>query len=212
MSKSDHPYNRDYFERGIELGVSCYQNYRWLPELTIPMAMAIVDYLGIMADKTVLDFGCSKGFLVKALRLLRREAWGVDVSKYAIDNVDPAVKNYCFLKGEMENIPNVFDFCIAKDVFEHIPKEELPSELKEINARYLFAVIPLGDGVKYTALLNNCDVTHTICESKDWWIKAFRNNGWDFINFQFEVQGIKDHYYDIYPKAHGFFFLKNSRY
>jgi len=210
--KLDCPFNQDYYERGPELGISCYRDYRWIPELTISMAMTMIDYLNITRDQTVLDFGCSKGFLVKALRLLYRQAWGVEISPYAISKVDSAVEEYCSLKGEMKNTPDVFDFCIAKDVFEHINPTDLCFELEELKARCLFAIIPLGRNGEYTAPLNNCDVTHVICQDEDWWMSFFKDNDWKPITFTFKIPGIKDHYYDMYPRAHGFFFLENIRY
>jgi SAM-dependent methyltransferase len=183
------------------------------------MAMTIIDYLQITRDQTILDFGCSKGFLVKALRILYRQAWGVDISPYAIENVDSAVKEYCFLKEQKSPPywrcglkPGVFDLCIAKDVFEHINTTDLCFELEELKARFLFAIIPLGRNGKYIAPLNDCDITHVLCNDEDWWTALFKENGWDPITFTFKLPGIKDHYYDNYPKAHGFFLLKNSRF
>ena len=44
--------------------------------------------LPIAEGERILDFGCAKGFLVKAMRILDVAAQGVDVSKYAIDRVD----------------------------------------------------------------------------------------------------------------------------
>ena len=44
--------------------------------------------------KTVFDIGCAKGFLVKALRSLGVEAYGIDVSDYAIELADPSVRPY----------------------------------------------------------------------------------------------------------------------
>ena len=41
-------YNQDYFERGIELGISGYNNYRWMPEFTIPMAMTMTTSMIIL--------------------------------------------------------------------------------------------------------------------------------------------------------------------
>ena len=63
-------FDENYFERGVETQTSLYQNYRWMPEQTIPMVMTIIDYLKIQRGATVLDFGCAKGFVVKAFRLL----------------------------------------------------------------------------------------------------------------------------------------------
>ena len=79
-----HKYDEDYFERGVETGKSLYSNYRWIPELTIPICAELIMQLKIGPEDTILDFGCAKGFIVKALRLLHREAYGVDISEYAI--------------------------------------------------------------------------------------------------------------------------------
>lgn len=87
-------YDEDYYERGIENGVSCYTNYRWLPELTIPMAATMIEYLGIDMGDRILDFGCAKGYLVKAFRLLHREAYGFDISDYARENAHDDIRKY----------------------------------------------------------------------------------------------------------------------
>ncbi len=47
-------YDRDYYERGLASGKSNYDNYRWIPELTFPMAMTIIDVLGIRRGDRVL--------------------------------------------------------------------------------------------------------------------------------------------------------------
>ena len=35
---SDTPFTEDYYERGVELGISGYTRYRWLPEATLALA------------------------------------------------------------------------------------------------------------------------------------------------------------------------------
>lgn len=222
-------YDRDYFERGIETGKSCYQNYRWIPELTIPLAMSIIDYLEIPRGATILDYGCAKGFLTKAFRLLYRDAIGVDISKYAISQVDVDVQEYCFLKegsttlkyrlfepDPLRFIKSVggrdhFSYCVAKDVFEHIPKVELSNELQFINATRMFAIIPLGDDKGFNAKPNNMDCTHVLCKDIEWWEIQFRESGWKLLRFTFRVEGIKDSYYERYPKGFGFFTLENNK-
>lgn len=201
-------FDQDYYERGIESGKSCYTNYRWVPELTIPMAMTIIDYLKIKRGHTVMDYGCSKGYLVKALRLLYRQAWGIDISSYAIKNVDKEAKKFC---SKSDRFLNFFDICIAKDVFEHISAEDIATVLKcNISADILFAVIPLGEGGEFRADANNHDQSHLICANEKWWIETFKNSGWQLKKFTFRVDGIKDSYYKTSPEAHGFFTLKKG--
>ena len=115
-------YDEDYFEYGLMTGRSCYSYYRWMPEATCSQAMAIIDYLGIKENETILDWGCAKGFLVKAFRLLRRQAWGMDISSYAISKADESVSSYLKLVDIYTDslFERSYNYCIAKDVFEHI--------------------------------------------------------------------------------------------
>jgi SAM-dependent methyltransferase len=206
-------YDENYFQHGIETGKSNYQNYRWVPELTIPMAMTTIDYLGIKKGQSVLDFGCALGYLVKALRLLHREAWGVDISEYALSNLDKAVENFCFHVSDLYVMPkNKYDFCIAKDVFEHLQKSSLEETLASIiKARILFVVVPLGKEGVFTAPANRIDKSHVICEELKWWEGSFLKTGWQLQRKScYKIEGIKDAYYKEYPKAHGFFTLKRK--
>lgn len=192
-------FDADYYERGIESGKSLYQNYRWEPELTIPMAMTMIDYLGIKRGDKILDFGCAKGFLVKAFRLLHREAWGYDISNYALENAE-----YCTNK-----IPDTdFDFCIAKDVFEHMNGSEIKDVLEKIKARFVFVIVPLGNFSNYIAPSNNLDKSHLICEPGHWWSRFFINQGFKIRDFKHRIDGIKDSYYEKYPEGHGFYVIK----
>ena len=199
-------YDRDYFERGIESGKSCYQNYRWIPELTIPMAMTIIDYLEIKPYHKILDFGCAKGFLVKAFRWLNRKSWGVDISEYAIPNCDPEVEEFChFAPVQFGD----FDFIIAKDVFEHMRLEDIREffEMFKKSEPTIFAVIPLGVSGRFIAPANNMDTSHITCLDAEGWGEFFMAEGMIISNFTFCIEGIKDSYYDKYPLAHGFFTL-----
>ena len=98
-------YDASYFNKGIETKKSCYTNYTWMPDLTIPMAYKMIKYLNINEKDMILDFGCSMGFLVKALRKLDVKAFGVDISSYAINNCDLEAKNYCKLMSDKNYLP-----------------------------------------------------------------------------------------------------------
>jgi len=48
-------YDKDYFENGIQTKKSLYENYRWMPELTIPFCSVLIERLNIKEDDTILD-------------------------------------------------------------------------------------------------------------------------------------------------------------
>lgn len=205
-------FNFDYFERGPETGVSCYSNYRWLPHKTIPTVMSYIDYLGIERDASVLDFGCAKGFYVKALRLLARDAWGCDASAYALSEADDEIKPYVKLCDGRSPIPfeRCFDYIVAKDVLEHLEEIQvlnLLERLKECNPKKLFIIVPLAKNGRYIIPADELDVTHKIRKNKEEWSSLLANKGWSVDVFSFIVPGIKDHH-AIYPEGVGFFTLK----
>jgi len=203
-------FDENYYEFGVETGKSTYSQYRWLPEKTIPMVMSMIDYLNIKNYHTVLDVGCAKGYVVKAFRWLKRSSYGVDISDYALENCDPEVKDWCFHLSELKTISeNIsFDWAIAKDVFEHISYNDIEDFLFKIPGDCMFAVIPLGNGEKYYAPVNNLDRSHIICKDMSWWVSMFEASNWKVEESKYHINGIKDAYYTRYPNAHGFFTLK----
>lgn len=196
-------YDKDYYENGLVTGKSCYQNYKWLPEETISLAMRFIDYLGITQNDLILDFGCAKGFLVKAFRLLHRQSFGYDISSYAISCVPENVKQYCF-----STIPDFkFNFCISKDVFEHINEIELYNILLNLKSDILFAIIPLGNNGVYRSKINELDKSHILCYNEDKWIDIFNKSGWHLKQLLYEFFDIKKGH----PlKSHGFFILEKK--
>lgn len=96
--------------------------------------------------KSVLDFGCAKGYLVKALRDRGVEAYGYDVSEYALAAAPDEVKPYLFDKVLDQNrLPayGLFDLIVSYDTFEHIPETELDdlrNQLRLLGHRFHFSV------------------------------------------------------------------------
>ena len=174
-------YDEAYFECGIFSGQSLYADYRWLPELTIPFCAEILELLGISRADTILDFVCAKGYMVKAFRLLGREAFGVDISEYAVSRVPEEIKPYITLIRSPEDIPSIYTWIVVKDVFEHIEYDDLDYLLEKLRSigQYLFAIIPLGDGEKFLEEREEKDVTHRIKESMAWWENRFIEVGYD---------------------------------
>jgi cyclopropane fatty-acyl-phospholipid synthase-like methyltransferase len=206
-------YDEAYYERGVETGKSCYSNYRWLPDLTIPMAMTLIDAVGIRATHTVLDFGCAKGYCVKAFRTLRREAFGIDVSPYAIENVDAEVAPYCSLVGDLEgwSLTHRYDHVIAKDVLEHVPYDEIDATIQAF-ARMtdsVLVVVPLGEGGRYIIPAYEADVTHQIRESAEWWCDRFERC-FAAVKWTHHVPGLKDNWHKVNAQGNAVLFARGA--
>lgn len=74
-----------------------------------------------LAPRTVLDAGCAMGFLVEALRDRGVEAWGLDISEYAISRVRDDVRPFCHLASLTEPIEGRYDLIVCIEVLEHLP-------------------------------------------------------------------------------------------
>ena len=218
INLKENVYNQDYYERGLVTGLSGYMNFSWMPELTIRMAHFMIANLGITRQDKILDFGCAKGFLVKAFRLLNCEAFGVDISLYAIQEVDSSVRNYCFHilgSADPKIYSSKYDWMIAKDVFEHINEDELRDLLIRCldTVKKIFVVVPLGlddHSGKYIVPEYDRDVTHVIVKSKEWWMNFFCDAGWRVENFNHSFDGCKENWTTQFPDGNGFFSLVNA--
>jgi len=209
-------YDRDYFEKGIITGKSCYMYYSWMPEQTLRMVYYLITQLPIKTSDRVLDFGCAKGFVVKALRILDIEAYGVDVSEYAISKVDNEVKEYCdLIDGFSFNFDLLFDWTISKDVFEHIPEDQLEiiSPYLSTRTKKMFVVIPLAPENTRGCFLvpeYNRDTTHVTARDARWWKEFFSSNGWEVLSCDLSFKGCKESWVTGYPKGNAFIRLKSK--
>ena len=201
-------YDENYFERGVELGISGYTSYRWMPELTLPMCESIMNYMALPTSSSILDYGCAKGYSVKALNQLGYNCEGTDISEYALSQVEPEISDKTFLYNQENLFWKWYDAVLAKDVFEHIEPEELANVLQDLSkiTDRLFVAVPLGDGDKYIVPEYEGDITHIIRNDKSWWADLFLTNGWETQFFTYLLKGVKDNWAH-YPEGNGFFFL-----
>lgn len=206
-------YNKDYYENGPVLGISLYENYRWIPELTLPAAHHIVMSLKININDRIMDFGCAKGYLVKALRLMGYDATGFDISDYALQHVPEDVVNHCMHVNMLNDWTGLeFDLCIAKDVLEHIPENELSLTLKTIRncSKKIFVIVPLGNNGKYVIPSMEYDKTHVIREDLNWWSDILLKSGWNVQHAGYSFPGMKQKWIDLFPTGHGFFVAERN--
>jgi len=123
-------YDADYFERGRVTGKGWLMNYHWMPRRTFKEAFGFIDTLELNESHYVLDFGCAKGFMVRALRELEIMADGCDISEYALSFAPKGCWN-CSDKNEWEN--RKYTHVLVKDVFEHLYPNQLTETLEKIS-------------------------------------------------------------------------------
>ena len=212
-------YDEEYFEKGLITGKSCYIDYKWMPELTIRMFYYMVKDLPIEEGSKILDYGCAKGYLVRAARILNFETYGGDVSEYAISKVCPEVIKYCKLIRNGDSIRKIFniifDWIISKDVFEHIPEFQLPAILDDLSltTKKMFVVVPVAENdaiQKFVVPEYNKDRTHFTIRSDKWWERLFENNGFTVKLMKHDFRFCKENWTSVHSKGNAFYVLNSK--
>jgi len=209
--KQNNQFDKDYYENGIKKGISGYESYKWIPTRSIPEAITICENIGFTS---VLDFGCAKGFLVHALTLLGKEAVGVDISEYALQNCLPQVKDQLFLLDKsLSEMGLKTDLLIAKDVLEHIPEEDIDETLSEFYkvCNQALLVIPLGDNDAFRIKEYEIDKTHVTRKDEEWWIKKIKKAGFELVYFNYHLGNVKEKWIPQYKHGNGFFIITKNK-
>lgn len=120
--------------------------------------------------RTVLDAGCAMGFLVESLRDRGVEAFGVDISDYAISQVRDDVRHYCWKGSILEAFPQRYDLIVCIEVLEHLPRKQ--SEDAIIN------LCQFSDDVLFSSSpLDYKEVTHFNVQPPEYWAEQFAHQG-----------------------------------
>lgn len=157
-------YGPYYFRH--DCGVPYERNEHWL-KFFGEVADAIIRDL---RPSTVLDAGCAMGFLVEALRERGVDAWGIDVSEYAISQVDDSVREYCQVGSITEPQPRRYDLVVCIEVLEHLPPTETSAAIASLCAasdRLLLSTTPDA----------YAEATHLNVQSPEAWSAALANEG-----------------------------------
>lgn len=157
-------------------GAPCERSPQWLGFFD-----QIAEYIiAKINPETVLDAGCSWGFLVEALRKRGVKAYGVDISEYAIQNVHPSVQPYCWVGNIAKGVlpPAIeqgqplplqdgrYDLIVCIEVLEHIPVQDTERVIQNFcrhSRDILFSSTPF----------DYKEVTHFNVQPPEYWGEAF---------------------------------------
>jgi len=123
--------------------------------------------------KTVLDAGCALGYIVEALRDRGVEAYGFDISDYAIESVRADIKPYCIVHSVTEPLPETFpqkfDVVITLEVLEHLFPEDAEKAVANL-CNYTDMIIFSSTATDIQ------DRSHVNVRLPEYWSKVFAQN------------------------------------
>jgi SAM-dependent methyltransferase len=174
-------YDASYYAHNLG-GIPCYPESTHWRAFFDRIADAIVTQL---PPQTVLDAGCGIGLLVRSLRERGVEAWGIDISEYAISHVPEDVRAYCSLASITDEFEREFDLIACIEVAEHLPPtlgRQAIENLTRHTDRILFSSTP--DDVE--------EPTHVNVQPTDYWVEQFGRLGF-FRSFDFDAAVVAPH-------------------
>ena len=119
-----------YFDGPREYGYGGYKyDGRW-----IPVAKEIVSRYNLKKGDKVLDIGCAKGFLVKDLLSIGIDAYGVDISEYALKKCEQKVVGRLHY-GTADKLPfpdKSFSATISINTIHNLPRNKCITALREM--------------------------------------------------------------------------------
>lgn len=192
VEKEECPFNEGYYLRGEG---SNYLDYKWMGEVTLTFAIHLKNHLNMAEGSRVLDVGCARGYLVRALRMMRMKAYGYDISQWAIENCDPEVKG--LVSTTLSAEPEEWDYVISKDSCEHIPVEQLKELIPRLCAatrKAILLIVPLTGyfGGKYLRPEDEADKTHRIRFNLTDWLLFLQPLAKDFtVSGAYHIKGCK---------------------
>jgi len=120
--------------------------------------------------KSAFDLGCAKGFLVGALRDRGVDAYGADVSKYAISQVREDIRSVCRVGSVVDKLDQPYDVITCIEVLEHVTEEEAKVAIRNMTTstrHILFSSTP--DEFD--------DPTHINVHPVIYWLELFGEHG-----------------------------------
>jgi ubiquinone/menaquinone biosynthesis C-methylase UbiE len=174
-------YGEMYWDGPREYGYGGYRyDGRWRP-----VARDIIAHFGLKPGARVLDVGCGKGFLVKDLMLEcpGLEAFGIDVSRYALDRCPPEVIGRLHL-GSAEALPfpdGAFDAVISLNTIHNLPRPRAViamREMQRLSGGRAFVQVDSYLTPAQKEIFESWVLTAEFHDYPDGWLKLFAEAGY----------------------------------
>lgn len=168
-------YDEDYYER------RGWPNYEYSPYWA-SLARKILDILPFV-PQNMCDVGCAKGYLVHEFRKMGIEAYGVDISDYALsrafESTRPFLMKTDLTKDDLPFANESFDLVTCLALIEHLPSlDHVLAELKRV-LKVSGVILVTTPNPKYWDLEHDTDPTHISINDRRFWKEVFNSYGFD---------------------------------
>jgi uridylate kinase len=132
----------------------------------------------VLNPKSCLDIGCGTGKLVYYLRKLGIEAYGIEISHYALESARKEIKPYLQF-GDITKIPhedNSFDAVVTFDVLEHLERSRLRKSVEEsirISRKWIVHKVFTKEN-HWIHFSHSRDFSHMSVLSIPYWLNMFK--------------------------------------
>jgi ubiquinone/menaquinone biosynthesis C-methylase UbiE len=174
-------YGFHYFDGPREYGYGGYRyDGRW-----VPIAEDMIRHFDLKPGDRVLDVGCAKGFLVKDFMKACPgiEAFGIDVSRYALMNCEPEVIGRLHL-GNATELPfpdNSFKAAVAINSIHNLDRDKCivaRKELQRVSGGRAYVQVDSYRTPEERQMFLDWVLTAHYHEYPDGWIRTFNEAGY----------------------------------
>ena len=159
----------DYYDEYYYL-TACGRPYERTAEWLEGNARLAERIVATLHPATALDAGCAMGFLVEALRAQGVEAFGVDISAYAIEHVLPEIRPFCWVGSILKRFPRRYDLIVCNETLEHLQPAEAPRAISNL-CRHSDDVLFCSTPFDFR------ETTHFNVRPPEYWAELFAENG-----------------------------------
>lgn len=119
---------------------------------------------------TVLDVGCAMGLLVEGFRRQGVQAFGMDISLYALGQLHSEVKPYCWQGSITDPLPHKYDLVTCIEILEHLPPAEVEKAIGNLCAA--------SDDILFSSTpFDYKEATHDNVQPPSYWAYQFARFG-----------------------------------
>lgn len=172
-------YGEMYFDGPRDYGYGGYRyDGRW-----VPVAKDIIKYYNLKPGDKVLDIGAAKGFLVKDLLSCGIDAYGLDISPYALQHCESEVVGRLHL-GSADSLPfpdNSFDCVISLNTIHNFSRADAivaMQEIQRVSKGKSFVQVDSYYTPEQKEIFESWVLTAKFYDYPEGWIELFKEAGY----------------------------------